>query len=373
MKSLPLASEGPGDEPGPSSVKTLPREGRIDVLRGCALVTILINHLSQVAEAGGLTTWLVPTPTRYGYSTAAELFVIMSGYMAGLVYLSRPQPVRAVWRRAGQLWCYNLVLLAIILPTAAVMTPAELAFWRFDDFLAAPALSLFRFVSLQQAPRLLDILLLYVTLMLVAPLAIAIHRRSPLLLVAASVALYALAQLLTIRHVSGSPTANDDGLLKLLSWQLLFFVPIALGAWRIHIPLFRRLEGNWPALLLLVALFAVGVVGKVGDVQRPEWFTGRYGLHVLRLGHTVLVLLLYASVLAMSGRWLQAAPFRALAAIGRHSLDCFAAGVVLTYALALVWGRAGGGHAAYYGVVIVAILLSAAVAWQRDRRRTYRS
>ena len=339
------------------------------MLRGWALVTILINHLSQVAEAGGLTTWLVPTPTRYGYSTAAELFVIMSGYMVGLVYLGRPHPMRAVWRRAGQLWRYNLVLLAIVLPMAALMTARELSFWRLDDFLAAPAFSLFRFVTLQQAPRLLDILLLYITLMLIAPLAIAVQQRSPWLLVAASTGLYLIAQILTIRHVGTSPTANDDGALKLMSWQLLFFLPMTLGAWRVHNTLFRWLEGNWPAFFLLTALFAMGALGQIRDVPRPEWFTGRYGLHLLRLGHTLLMVLLYASILAMAGRWLRTAPFRGLAAIGRHSLDCFAAGVVLTYGLGVLWSRIGGGHVAYYGVVVAAILLTAAVAWQRDAQR----
>lgn len=362
--------DGPGDKPGPLSVQPLPREARIDVLRGCALVTILINHLSQVAEAGGLTTWLVPTPTRYGYSTAAELFVILSGYMVGLVYLSRPNPMRAVWRRAATLWVYNLVLLAIIVPIALLMTPAEQAFWRFDDFFAAPLLSILRFATLQQAPRLLDILLLYVTLMLVAPVAIALHRRSPPLLVVASVALYLLGQVLTIRHVSGSPTANDDGWLKLMSWQLLFFVPMALGAWRIHGPLFRWLENNWAALLTLAALFAAGVVAKIWQVPQPEWLSGRYGLHLLRLGHSVLVLFLYASVLTMAGPLLRTAPFRAMAAIGRHSLDCFAAGLVATYALGLVWDRVGGGHLAYYAVIVAAILLTVATACWRDLRRT---
>jgi hypothetical protein len=356
----------PGDQPGLS----LAREGRIDVLRGCALVTILINHLSQVAEAGGLTTGLIPTPTRYGYSTAAELFVILSGYMVGLVYLSRPHPMRAVLRRAATLWVYNLVLLAIIVPLALLMTPAERGFWHFDDFFAAPVLSVVRFATLQQAPRLLDILLLYVTLMLVAPAAIAIHRRSPHLLIGVSVSLYVLAQLLTIRHVSGSPTANDDGWLKLMSWQLLFFVPMALGAWRVHVPLFRWLDGNRAAFLVLGALFALGVVGKIGEVTLPEWLSGRYGLHVLRLGHAVLILLLYASALTIAGPLLRTAPFRGLAAIGRHSLDCFAAGLVATYTLGLAWDRVGGGRSAYYLMVGAAILLTLAVARLRDRQRS---
>ncbi len=363
---------GPGDEPGSSHIRSVPREGRIDVLRGCALVTILINHLSQVAESGGLTTWLIPTPTRYGYSTAAELFVIMSGYMVGLVYLSRPHPMRAVWRRAGRLWLYNLALLALIVPLALSMTPAELKFWGFARFLSEPIPAVIRFLTLQQAPRLLDVLLLYIILMLIAPVAIAIHRRSPRLLIAASIALYLLAQVLTIRHVSGSPTANDDGWLKLMSWQLLFFVPMALGARRVHGPLFEWLKANRWALLALTSLFALGVVAKIAQVPQPEWLSGRYGLHLLRLSHAVLVLLLYAAILAAAGPWLRTAPVRALGAIGRHSLDCFAAGVVLTYALGILWDRIGGGRTAYYASVGIAILLTVALAKQRDRRRSAR-
>jgi len=41
---------------------------------------------------------MIPTPTRFGYSTAAGLFVMMSGDMVGLVYPGRP--VLTVLRRA---------------------------------------------------------------------------------------------------------------------------------------------------------------------------------------------------------------------------------------------------------------------------------
>ena len=364
-----MMMQGPGGSPGPSSLQPASRELRIDILRGWALITILINHFSQVVEAGGLSTWLVPTPTRYGYSTAAELFVVMSGYMVGLVYLSRPHAMTAVLRRARTLWVYNLALLVLVLPLATIMTPAELSFWRLGSFLDDPARSIFQFVTLQRAPRLLDILLLYITLMLLAPAAIAIHHRSPRALMATTIALYLLAQLLTIRHVSADPTNNDDGILKLMSWQLLFFGAMGLGAWRVHATLFKWLEENWPMLVLLVIIFAAGALAKVQDVARPEWLTGRYGLNLLRLGHAILMLLLYASLLAMAGRILRSAPLRWTALIGRHSLDCFAAGLLATYALGVLWDRAGGGRALYYVAVVTGILVTLAVAVFRERTR----
>lgn len=355
--------------PGP----TIAREPRIDILRGCALVTIVVNHLSQVAETGGVTTWLVHTPTRYGYSTAAELFVILSGYMVGLVYLARPRPARAVLRRAATLWVYNLALLAMIAPLVLVMSPAELAFWRLDELADHPGKVIFRMATLQAAPRLLDILLLYVTLMLSTPVAIAIHRRSPTAVIAASIALYAAAQILTIAHVSASPTGTDDGILKLLSWQVLFFVPMALGARRAHVGLLSWLERKRTPLIALLAVFLIAAAAKVTDYALPAWLTPRYGLHVLRLGHAILVLMLYAALLAAAGRLLRTAPMRVLGMIGRHSLDCFAAGVVVTYAFGVAWDRGGGGHLSYYLMIVAAIIITALVAWFREEQRAGRT
>ncbi|MCC2978862.1 OpgC domain-containing protein [Sphingomonas sp. IC4-52] len=365
ISSAPPHNAAPGTSPG----AVIAREPRIDILRGCALLTIVINHLSQVAEAGGLTSGLVPTPTRYGYSTAAELFVILSGYMVGLVYLARPQPILAVVKRAATLWLYNFALLAAVFPLAFLMSTIELDFWRFNDLVNDPLDAIVRMGALQQAPRLLDILLLYVTLMLIAPLAIVIHARSPRVLIAASATIYVVAQILTIKRIDGSPTATDDGILKLLSWQVIFFVPMALGARRLHLALFRWLETHRTPLVLFVSLFLAGALLKTWEAPAPEWLTPRYGLHLLRLGHAILVLMLYTALLTAARRLLHTPPARMLATIGRHSLDCFAAGVLATYVLALTWDRAGGGHLVYCLSVLTAVTLTALVAWWRESAR----
>lgn len=351
----------------------IPREPRIDILRGFSILVILVNHLSQVAEFGGLRGWMIPTPTQFGYSTAAELFVMMSGYMVGLVYLSRPRPMIAILRRARTLWKYDVVLLAVIAPLMLAMPLAEQQFWRMEDFAAAPFAATFRFLTLQDAPRLLDILQLYIKLMLLAPLAIWVHRRSPWALIAISVGLYVAAQILTILRLSAQPDANTDGWLDLMSWQMLFFVPMALGAMRAHVPLFRRMERNWAMLAVLAALFAAGAVGRhleaASLIERPVWISGRYGLHVLRLGHAVMMLLLYASALTMAARYLDRQPLRAIAAVGRHSLKCFSAGVVLTYALGTLWLRLSGGYPAYYLFAVIGTGVTLGVAILLDRRK----
>lgn len=359
----------------PPAARPIERETRIDVIRGVAILVILINHLTQVAEFGGLRGWMIATPSRYGWSSAAELFVIMSGYMVGLVYLPRPRPAARIWRRAATLWLYDAVLLAILLPLALATTPPEQAFWRFDRFVDAPAAATWRFVTLQEAPRLLDVLQMYIALMLFAPVAMAVQRRSPRALIALSAGLYLLAQALTIRHLAAHPDAAAEGVLNLMSWQLLFFVPMALGAAGAHKPLFAWLERRPGVLVALVALFAAAAVIRQwqtdGTIPQPEWLTGRHGLHVLRLSHAILVLLLYASALSVaSPRVLRSAPVRAVGTVGRHSLDCFVGGVVLTYLLGAALLRLPGGHATYYLFTALGVAFTVLLARYRDARRT---
>lgn len=344
------------------------REPRIDIVRGFAILTILINHLTQVVEDAGLSGWMIATPTRYGYSTAAELFVAMSGYMVGLVYLARPAPIRAILRRAATLWLYDAILLAFVLPLIWVMTPRELAFWRLDVFVARPVRETAGFLLLGYAPRLLDILQLYVKLMLVAPVAIWLHRAAPRAVIPLSVGMFLVAQALTVAELAGDPGAGRGMWLDLASWQMMFFVPMALGARRIHEALFAWLDGNRVALALLAAGYLVGAAAKVAAVPEPLWFTGPYGLTILRVAHSLLVLLLYASALTMARRWLDRQPLRAIGAVGRHSLDCFAGGVLVTYALGTIWERIGG-HAAYYVCAAIGIALTLGLAALLERRR----
>jgi hypothetical protein len=58
------------------------REWRIDLFRGLALVMIFVNHVPDDPLAAF-------TAAAYGFSDAAEGFVLIAGISAGLVFLKR--------------------------------------------------------------------------------------------------------------------------------------------------------------------------------------------------------------------------------------------------------------------------------------------
>jgi hypothetical protein len=117
--------------------------------------------------------------------------------------------------------------------------------------------------------------------------------------------------------------------------------------------------------LPLVLLFAAVAVVKPMGIE-PAWLDARHGLTVLRVGHAVLVLLLYLSLLTLLGGWLRRQPFAAVAAIGRRSLDTFAGGVLLTYGLGTLVLRLGSGHGVYLAAVAVGIAATVVLAYALD-------
>src|SRR5260370_20494754 len=81
------------------------RDVRIDWLRGLAMTCVIINH----SKLSSLLSWF--TYERFWVVTAAEVFVVLSGVVLGMVYGRRlardgwPAVVRGLGRRALFLYC----------------------------------------------------------------------------------------------------------------------------------------------------------------------------------------------------------------------------------------------------------------------------
>ena len=151
----------------------------LDMLRGYALAAIMLDHM-PVGVLRGYTL------ANFAVFDAAELFVLLSGFLVGLVWvgIEAKQGRRAAqWRflrRAGQVWLALMaggILLALLsrglfaagFPHTAVWS--EYARW-IVEFPLGYVVTL---GTLWMQPNLLDVLALYVILLAFTPLTVPLH------------------------------------------------------------------------------------------------------------------------------------------------------------------------------------------------------
>ncbi|NGM45562.1 OpgC domain-containing protein [Rhodobacter sp. SGA-6-6] len=325
------------------------RDHRIDFLRGLALVMIFVNHVPG-------TVWENFTSRNFGFSDAAEGFVLMSGIASGLAFgpaflAAGPWAQRLrPWRRALVLWAVHvpvcLAVLALFALTLADPGVAKMATARnIAPVLAEPWPFLPALAALSHQFAYADILPLYIVLLLAAPGLLALAVRWPKALMAGSLALWFLAGLFRLKF----PTwPQDHGwFFNPFSWQVLFVAGIltglALRQGRRLLPVRRwALALAWGFVLLAAVWVQVPAVAAAGG--HGLWLLGEYlglpsimisfdksFLFLPRLLH-ILALAYVLSVLPGLKR-LAAGPGGAgLAMLGRHSLPVFAAGTLMAYA-----------------------------------------
>src|SRR5580765_1069469 len=90
------------------------RDTRIDVFRALALLTIYIDHVPG-------TVFETLTYKNFGFSDAAEAFVLISGMSVALAYGNKFQPgsrqlsTLKMWRRAGVLYTAHIVTTIVVM------------------------------------------------------------------------------------------------------------------------------------------------------------------------------------------------------------------------------------------------------------------
>ena len=351
------------------------RETRLDIIRGLAMLIIAINHVSVAFRIYGLDGIDIPTPTSLGYSSSASIFVIMSGYMVGLVYSRKPQPSKAVLTRAKSLYGYNALLFLAVLPLLLLMDRPEAVAWDAELLFDNPVHGLVQFFALVRAPALLDVLQLYVIFMLATPAALWLYRRSPLSLVVLSAATWLLCQVATAIGLIDPKTFEWN--FNPAAWQLLFFVPMVIGARKGHERLFSVLERHRSITAALAVAVIAFAAAKVLHLERAlpgsAILISKGNLGALRLVHAPFVLLLYCGLLTLTPKLSTFAPMRALACVGRQTLNCYVASAWLTYVLAAVWSRYSGSYATYLCAAVLAVLVTLAVAALNDARSARRA
>lgn len=343
----------------------MPRDPRLDALRGLALVMIFIDHVPG-------NFWENYTSRNFGLSDAAEGFVLISGISAALAYGQWFQPgsgLRQAMIGLGHVWhrvwtIYLVQILATVLTLAVILAVAR---WfndpqlrhinKMDSFLVDPGGAMLRIPLLIQQLDYVDILPMYLVLLFWTPLALWLAWRARWLLLGLS----GLLWWVTNTYLLNLPNyPNPAGWsFNPLAWQLIFVIGLLIGTAARQ---GRRLLPTHPLLLIIAgAVLILGLlwmqIPAVGDYMwglmwqaqeqgAPAYLTSfeKTYLPLPRLIH-VLALAYVLSYFQIVRRVCGSAILAPFALLGRQGLLVFAAGSVICVGLPTVRQRTGDNFA----------------------------
>ena len=337
-----------------NSVATKPatqhqRDPRIDVFRGAALVMIFADHIPDDVLNR-------VTLHNFGFSDAAEVFVLLAGVSAMLAYgraferEGAAGGLRRVALRCGKIYLFQAALLVTtFLVVRSWTSHYHLQSAILGPMLGHPVAGLARGLALGALPSYLDILPLYVVLLGCFPLIYLAIRRNVWLAAAASASIWLLAAL---DHRIDLPNWLDTNgwYFDPFSWQFLFTIgcllSLALKRGGGALPRWR-----WLAVLCWAYLaFAFMQGASWHDWSMPDLrpidmaFPDKSRLNPFRLlDVTALFYLLLSSPRV---RAVAASPWlRPLDLCGRHSLEVFSLSCVIALFARLFFRTYGVGVA----------------------------
>ena len=318
------------------------RDLRLDFFRGVALVLIFIDHIPENILGYFTLQGIAPYD-------AAEVFIFISGFTAALVYGRALHASGAfyaaaqVLRRAWQLYVAHIFLFVLFIAEVSytvltVNNPMYNEEMRIGRFLAEPHLAIIHGLLLQFQPAFLDILPLYIVLLLVFPLILIGFRASVPAVLGGSLLLYAAVQASGL-SMPGYPPGHS-WFFNPLAWQLLFTIGAALG--------YGGLRGaGWQArgrvlLPAATAIVAVATCVKlswtVHGVWEPFpaffiknlWPIDKTNLSPVRLIPFLALVVVVAAAVPRTARFLETPAAAQLILLGRHSLEVFCLGILLS-------------------------------------------
>lgn len=361
------------------TVATPKRDTRLDVLRGLALITIFINHVpGQIFE--NLTT------KNFGFSDAAEAFVLISGIAVGLAYGSRFDPgawfqtAKKATKRAFTLYLAHMITtfmtLALFITGASIFhRPGLLCEINILAVLTNLKAGIPSLLLLGHQIGYNNILPMYGALMLMVPIILLLNAASPLLALSVSGAIWLFAGIYEI--APHNLLIEGYWFLNPLSWQFLFTIGI-VGM--MHVRRGGKLPRH-PVLFAVaaayVALSFAWVVGQLwsfgialASLGLPTVLTGfdKTFLSLPRLLHVLALTYLVINIPAIS-RLLRRSADNPLTVLGRHSLNIFVAGTILAMVGQVVLYINNHDQVVGPVLVVLGIAIQFAYAYHLERKR----
>jgi hypothetical protein len=244
------------------------RDLRIDLLRGVAIVSMVVNHLECRSYFNNITQGHI-------YASSAEGFVFLSGFVLGFVTLQRIDKIgltsamQKLLERAKVLYFTSFILIAglgllsMVAPgiTRPSFDRASGEWWQI--LLAAGTLHL--------APPIIDILQLYVLCLLASPAIFWLLRRGLLLpLLTASWTLWWIQQVHPYSF-SFQPLDRAHPYFVFSTWQILYVHGVAAGYHK------DKLAKTWqrlpkiPVLLGMLSIVILALITAHFDLQLGTW------------------------------------------------------------------------------------------------------
>ena len=325
-----------------------PRDTRIDVIRAVALITIFVNHVPG-------NPFEPLTSKNFGFSDAAEAFVLISGMSAAMAYGMKFQAGSSLlttlkaWRRAGVLYMAQLGTTMATLGVFAFFAlyfeaPALLDKINIAPVMEDTAQSLVGIVTFGHQLGYNNILSMYAAVLLLLPAMLLIGRHSVGLMVAVSGTIWFLAGFYRV----GPPAFPNEGtwFLNPLSWQFLFVIGLAA---MMHV----KRGGRLPRQPWLIAAAGAYLLLSFLWVRIPLWnIDASFGMPMVltgfdktylsgpRLLHVVCAAYLI-SVLPWISEVARRSADNPLAVMGRQALPVFVTGTILSM-VAQAWRHVHG-------------------------------
>lgn len=341
-----------------------PRDRRLDLVRGVALICIFIDHLP-----GNFFSRF--TLHAYGFIDAADVFVFVAGISAGIAYWATfvqkgwMAGLKRVGRRVLQIYGTHLFLIVAcgVIIWLAATASGDLAMRYGTPYTAVDADltgTVWHALTLQFQPIYLNILPVYVVLLAALPLVLLLTRVHPLLALFVSLGVWMLPRTTGIDLPSAQHT--HGWYFNPLSWQLVFTLGVLWGQrWRLGLPTPRS------AVLLALAaaycafaLLAMAPWSKIPALSSwhilpHDWMGSveKERLSPLRLVNVLALAYLTVMLVPASARWLESRPARIAQTLGRNSLTVFAVGALADMAGWIAW-ETGARSVASQAVAIVA-------------------
>lgn len=361
-----------------SSIPRKERDLRIDFFRGLALIFIFIDHVPD-------NSWAMATLKNFGFADSSEVFVLLAGYSAGLAYWSIEERggfravVSRASRRASEIYIWHLgvfIVSALLLYTAARVfhNPSYVTNIAMAELATNPLRTAVATLALFYQPNQMNILPMYVVLMLWLPVVIQMLRWNVAFALAVSFGIWLVANMAGLNlpaHQRG-----EGWFFNPFAWQLLFTTGVAASV------LARRVEARPRAGILvpLAAYLVFAFIVAAPWVQIPGLPDGRLlsrdivepmskqDLSAWRFLHVLALAYLVAVLVPKNAAWLKVGWAQAVQTCGKHSLEIFSLGTLLSFLGWIALTELGSNQMTVLAVNVVGIAIMGMTAWKMSRR-----